>query len=63
MVQILKDKLVQGGINVLKFINNQGKKVMEMTDNGDVTILNEELKKSFSENSLQETKKEEKENE
>lgn len=47
---------------MLKFINSQGKKVMEMTDNGDVTVLNEDLKKSFSENSLKESKKEEKEN-
>ncbi|MES9681720.1 hypothetical protein ABWK22_02145 [Gottfriedia acidiceleris] len=47
---------------MLKFINAQGKKVMEMTDNGEVNILNEDLKKSFSENSLKETKKEEKDN-
>lgn len=47
---------------MLKFINSQGKKVMEMSDNGDVTVLSEDLKKSFSDKSLEESKKKEKTN-
>lgn len=47
---------------MIKFFNKKGTKVMEMTDNGDVNILSEALKESFSTQApLKET--EEKENE
>lgn len=62
MVQILRDNLVKfgGGICVIKFVNKQGKKVMEMTDNGDVKILSEDLKTSFETQApLKESKEEE----
>lgn len=32
---------------MLKFINKQGNKVMELKDNGELNVLNEELKASF----------------
>lgn len=48
---------------MLKFIDKQGKKVMEMNDNGDVNVLSENLKISFSTEPLkEESKKEEKYN-
>lgn len=32
---------------MLKFVNKHGNKVMEMKDNGEVTVLDKELKESF----------------
>jgi len=32
---------------MIKFKNKQGKKVMEMTDNGETKILDKDLKESF----------------
>lgn len=43
---------------MLNFINKEGKKVMEMNDDGEVKVLHEKLKKSFS----KETPEKEKEN-
>ena len=54
---------------MIKFVNKKGTKVMEMTDNGDVNILSNALKESFSSQTLshvakeKENKKEEKNDE
>ncbi|MFE4029305.1 hypothetical protein ACFX4N_24445 [Priestia sp. YIM B13551] len=48
---------------MLQFINNKGKKVMELHDNGELNILNEDLKTSFSKEPLKTTEEQEKENE
>ena len=49
---------------MIKFVNKKGIKVMEMTDNGDVNVLSNALKESFSsQEPLKEIETEEKENE
>lgn len=48
---------------MLKFVDKQGNKVMELHDNGEVNILNEKLKKSFSETPEKEKEQEDAENE
>ncbi|UOE58211.1 hypothetical protein IRB79_27300 (plasmid) [Cytobacillus oceanisediminis] len=60
MVQILLEKEI-GGLNMLKFINKKGQKVMELADSGDVKILNEDLEKSFEKSPKEKTKKKENE--
>lgn len=48
---------------MIKFFNKKGTKVMEMNDNGDVNILSEALKESFStQTPVQEAEEKENEN-
>ncbi|MEX3713410.1 hypothetical protein ABFV99_13480 [Cytobacillus horneckiae] len=47
---------------MLNFINKKGKKVMELKDDGELNILNEELKKSFKVESIKESIKKEETN-
>lgn len=44
---------------MLKFVNKQGKKVLEMKDNGDITLVAEELKATGLHETVEKEKSEE----